>query len=74
MNSHPSNAIEKGFTRPIHKQRDTNAAPMGADFRERRKVDPNQHRDDHQPDQHRDGNIDMRDFGAADAWNTPGKS
>jgi hypothetical protein len=40
--------------------------PQGA------KIDLEQHRDNHQPEQHGDGQIDLDDRRAANAWKTSG--
>ena len=40
---------------------------------ERGEIDLQQHRDDHQPDQHRDRHVDLGDLGRAEAWNSAGE-
>jgi len=37
-----------------------------ADFPQGAEVDLQEHRNDHQPDQHGDGDVDLGDFGCAD--------
>ncbi len=66
MNTQASSAIEKGFTSqltPTVAAIPFQCAPTCA---ERGEVDLEQHRNDHQPDQHRDRQIDLRDFGRAE--------
>ena len=62
MNSQPSSTIENGLTRTA------TAMPRQCSFDlgERSEGDLHQHRDDHQPDQHGDRQIDLCDLGAGD--------
>ena len=48
---------------PVDEERDADAAPMLAHLRRGREVDLYEHRDDHQPDQDRNGQIDLGDLG-----------
>jgi hypothetical protein len=52
--------------RPVDEKGDTDAAPVLAHLAERAEVDLEQHRDDHQPDQDRDRQVDAGDLHAAD--------
>lgn len=56
----------KRLYRPVDEKRDGNAAPMGADFPQSAKIDLQQHGHDHQPDQKRDGQIDLGKFHSAE--------
>jgi hypothetical protein len=47
------------LTAQFDEQRYADAAPVGADLGQ--EIDAQQHRHDHQPDQH-DGNVDLDDF------------
>jgi hypothetical protein len=66
MNSQASSAIENGLTPPVDEQGHAHAAPMLLDLGERREVDLHQHRDNHQPDQHRHRQIDLGHLQASD--------
>ena len=62
----------EGFDRPIDEQGHSNAAPVLTNFAERGKVDFDQHRNNHEPDQSRHRQVDLGDFRRADrmkcAW------
>jgi hypothetical protein len=65
MNSQPSSAIENGLTAQLM----NSVTPMPRQCRRPRRggeVDLHQHRDDHQPDQHRDRQVDLGDLQPAD--------
>ena len=71
MKSEPSKAIENGLTAQLTKS----VTPIPRQYcrtsTERGKIDLDQHRHDHQPDQHRDRQIDLGDFGRADRMEHP---
>jgi hypothetical protein len=56
----------EGFYQPVDADRGGDAAPVAADLAERGEVDLQQHRNDHQPDQCGDRQIDMGDRCRAD--------
>ena len=56
----------EGFDRPIDKQGHADAAPVFFDLMKRGKIDLDEHRDDHQPDENRNRQVHLRDFGGAD--------
>ena len=56
----------KRFDQPVHKQRDTDAAAVHTQLAECAKVDADQHRNDHHPDEQTHGQIDAGDLDAAD--------
>ena len=60
MNSHASSAIENGLTSQLTPDGRRDAAPVLPHLPERAEVDLEQHRHDHQPDQHRDRQVDLR--------------
>jgi hypothetical protein len=60
MKSQPSSAIENGFDQPVDPDRRHDPAPVISHLSERGKVNFQQHRHDHQPDQHGDRQIDFR--------------
>ena len=75
MNSQPSSAIENGLTAQLTNR----VTPMPRQCRptspQRGEVDLEQHRHDHQPDQGRHRQVDLRDLGAAEGVEqAPGKS
>jgi hypothetical protein len=55
----------KGLYRPVDEQRDADALPLPAHIAQRAEVDLQQHRDDHQPDQHGDRQVHLRQLHAA---------
>ena len=59
MKSQPSSAIENGLTSQLTPTV-VDSAPVVAHLSERGEVDFQQHRHDHQPDQHGDRQIDFR--------------
>ena len=62
----------KRLDQPVHHQRDANAAHVLAHFAQRGKVHLHQHRNDHHPDQHTHGQIDLGDFHAPDGLERAG--
>ena len=66
MNSQPSSAIENGFTAQLTNSVTPIPRQCSVTCDERGEVDLDQHRNDHQPDQHRDRQIDLGDLGGAD--------
>jgi hypothetical protein len=56
----------EGFHQPVDAERGRNPLPVRADGPERRQIDLEQHRNDHQPNQHRHRQIDVRDFRCAE--------
>ena len=66
MNSQPSSAIENGLTAQLMNRVTPMPRQCSRTCAERGEIDLHQHRDDHQPDQHRHRQIDLGDFGRAD--------
>ena len=60
MNSQPSSAIENGLTSQLIPTVTAMPRQCSLDLPERGEVDLEQHRNDHQPDQHGDRQIDFR--------------
>ena len=58
---------------PVDKQRDANAAPVLLDLGQRAEVHPQQHRDDHHPDQQSDRQIDLGYLHAANRLDRAGQ-
>jgi len=63
----------KWFDRPIDEQRYANATHMTSDLIPRRKINLEQHRDDHDPDQHADRQIHVGNFQTANQFDAGGK-
>ena len=61
MNSQPSSAIEKGLTSQLTPTVAAMPRQCASHLSERSQVDLQQHGNDHQPDQHRDRQVDLRD-------------
>ena len=55
----------EGLHGPVHEQRHADTAPVSAYLAERAEIDLEQHRDDHEPDQHGDRQIHARDLEGA---------
>jgi hypothetical protein len=55
----------KRLDRPVDEGRNTDAAPVLADLAERAKVDLQQHRHNHEPDEDSDRQIDLRNLATA---------
>jgi hypothetical protein len=68
MKNQPSAAMEKGLMPQLTRSvtPDADPAPVLANLPKRRKINLQQHRHDHQPDQDCDRQIDLRDFDTAD--------
>ena len=66
MNSQPSAAIENGFTAQLMNSVTPMPRQCSRTLAERGEIDLDQHRHDHQPDQHRHRQVDLGDLGAAD--------
>ena len=66
MNSQPSSAIENGLTAQLTNRVTPMPRQCRADLAQRGEVDLEQHRHDHQPDQHRHRQVDAGDLGRAD--------
>jgi hypothetical protein len=66
MKNQAMTAMVKGLIAQLTIKRDRDAAPMPAHLAQRRKVDLDQHRDDHQPDQHRHRQVHIRNLGGSD--------
>jgi hypothetical protein len=64
----------EGLHQPVDADRDGDPAPMLLDLPQSRKVDFQEHRDNHQPDQHGDRQIDLRDFGICPGPTQPGET
>ena len=62
----------KRLDQPVHHQRDANAPHVLAHFAQRGKVHLHQHGDDHHPDQHTHGQVDLGDFHAPDGLERAG--
>src|SRR6185312_12793652 len=56
----------KWLDRPVDKERHPDTAPMLLNLAERGKVDLDEHWYDHQPDQYRHWQVDLRDLGSSD--------
>ena len=60
----PEQRHREGFDRPVDEECHANPAGMLCDFPHGGEVDLQEHRDDHQPDQNCDRQVDLRDFRA----------
>src|SRR3546814_14445361 len=56
----------KGFDEPVDAQGDTYAAPLALDLRQRTEINFDEHRDNHDPNQHAYRDIDPGHFEARD--------